>query len=270
MLNELKKRRMLLVWDNFESVRSMPDTGRATPPLDEEECAALREFLVEVAAGDGSSVLITSRTTEDWLGDVRRIQVGGLLAHEAAEYADVLLAPSSSSGAARRAPTSAAPGAVRRSAPTTETQKFCGSRSSRPAGTHATRPAGAASLIQDRNSTVLPLPGGADTTVTRAGALSRSNSSGRATTPPAPGPATGSPTASASPGLTATMISSALDGLKAAEGNGGLTGAVSGSGRVTGDIGTRLRCGGTRTGCLGSALMTVAPAARPAAGGGPR
>ena len=270
VLNELKKRRMLLVWDNFESVRSMPDTGRATPPLDEEECAALREFLVEVAAGDGSSVLITSRTTEDWLGDVRRIQVGGLLAHEAAEYADVLLAPSSSSGAARRAPTSAAPGAVRRSAPTTETQKFCGSRSSRPAGTHATRPAGAASLIQDRNSTVLPLPGGADTTVTRAGALSRSNSSGRATTPPAPGPATGSPTASASPGLTATMISSALDGLKAAEGNGGLTGAVSGSGRVTGDIGTRLRCGGTRTGCLGSALMTVAPAARPAAGGGPR
>jgi hypothetical protein len=56
-------------------------------------------------------------------------------------------------------------------------------RSSRPTGAHATRPAGAASLTQDRSSTVLPLPGGADTTVTRAGPSSRPNSPGR---PPRP------------------------------------------------------------------------------------
>ena len=54
----------------------------------------------------------------------------------------------------------------------------------RPAGTHAARSARPASLIQDRSRTVLPLPGGADTTVTRADAASRSNSPGRETTPP--------------------------------------------------------------------------------------
>src|SRR5262249_25034120 len=45
-----------------------------------------------------------------------------------------------------------------------------------------------AELIQDRNSTVFPLPGGADTTVTRA-APSRPNSRGRDTTLPATEPA---------------------------------------------------------------------------------
>ncbi len=92
VLDVLGKHHMLLVWDNFESVRSMPDPGRATPPLDEEACAGLREFLEAVAAGQ-SAVLITSRTAEHWLGDIRRITIGGLAAHEAAEYAGVLLAP---------------------------------------------------------------------------------------------------------------------------------------------------------------------------------
>ena len=31
--------RVLLVWDNFESVREMPDPAGATPPLDEAGCA---------------------------------------------------------------------------------------------------------------------------------------------------------------------------------------------------------------------------------------
>jgi len=93
VLDALAKHRMLLVWDNFESVRSMPDPGRATPPLDEAGCAQLREFLSAVAAGGRSAVLVTSRTAEDWLGDLRRVTVGGLAAHEAAEYAGILLAP---------------------------------------------------------------------------------------------------------------------------------------------------------------------------------
>jgi CHAT domain len=93
VLDALAEHRMLLVWDNFESVRSMPDPGRAAPPLDEAGCDELREFLAAVAAGGTSAVLVTSRTAEDWLGAVRRITVGGLAAHEAAEYAGILLAP---------------------------------------------------------------------------------------------------------------------------------------------------------------------------------
>ena len=93
VLDALARHRILLVWDNFESVRSMPDPGRATRPLDEAGCAGLREFLATVAAGGQSSVLVTSRTAEDWLGNVRRVRVGGLAAHEAAEYAGLLLTP---------------------------------------------------------------------------------------------------------------------------------------------------------------------------------
>jgi len=93
VLDALAKHRMLLVWDNFESVRSMPDPGHATPPLDDAGCTGLREFLAAVATHGHSAVLVTSRTAEDWLGDIRRLRVGGLAAHEAAQYADILLAP---------------------------------------------------------------------------------------------------------------------------------------------------------------------------------
>jgi tetratricopeptide (TPR) repeat protein len=89
----LAERRMLLIWDNFEAVHSMPDPAGATEPLDEPGRAQLREFLARLAARGRSAVLITSRTPEHWLGGVRRIEVGGLAGHEAAEYADDLLAP---------------------------------------------------------------------------------------------------------------------------------------------------------------------------------
>ena len=74
----LAKRRLLLIWDNFESVHTMPDPTGATPPLDDDERAELRAFLDRVAAGAVSAVIITSRTPEEWLGDVRRIKVRGL------------------------------------------------------------------------------------------------------------------------------------------------------------------------------------------------
>jgi hypothetical protein len=89
----LAERRMLLIWDNFEAVRSMPDSAGATEPLDEAGCTELREFLEDLTPHEGSAVLITSRTPEEWLGGVRRVLVGGLAAHEAAEYAGDLLAP---------------------------------------------------------------------------------------------------------------------------------------------------------------------------------
>ena len=85
--------RVLLVWDNFESVREMPDPAGATPPLDEAGCVQLRKFLEWVRDHSRSTVIITSRAQEGWLGQVRRIGVGGLNRAEAAQYAGHLLAP---------------------------------------------------------------------------------------------------------------------------------------------------------------------------------
>jgi tetratricopeptide (TPR) repeat protein len=89
----LAQYRCLLVWDNFESVAEMPDPAGATPPLDEPGRVQLREFLHWVRDHSQSTVIITSRAREDWLGDVRRIGVGGLNRAETAEYAGLLLAP---------------------------------------------------------------------------------------------------------------------------------------------------------------------------------
>jgi tetratricopeptide (TPR) repeat protein len=96
-LEEVKKvlaeHRALLVWDNFESVAELPDPARATPPLDEAGRTALREFLDWIREHSRSVVIITSRATEAWLGQARRIGVGGLNRAEAAQYAKYLLEP---------------------------------------------------------------------------------------------------------------------------------------------------------------------------------
>ena len=89
----LAQYRVLLVWDNFESVREMPDPAGATPPLDEVASSALKGFLEWVRDHSSSVVLITSRAQEPWLGQVRRIGVGGLNRAEAAQYAGHLLEP---------------------------------------------------------------------------------------------------------------------------------------------------------------------------------
>ncbi|MFZ4269440.1 tetratricopeptide repeat protein [Streptomyces arboris] len=99
----LTTRRLLLIWDNFESVREMPDPGRATPPLPQHEQDRMRDFLTRVAAGSGSAVVITSRTPETWLGpDVRRIPLGGLTGKDATAYADQILAPYPAAGPHRQ------------------------------------------------------------------------------------------------------------------------------------------------------------------------
>jgi hypothetical protein len=67
-----------------------------------------------------------------------------------------VIAHPSRSGAAVSSRTSADPGAVPRSAATTASHNRCGSRSSRPTGTHAARSARPAAPIHDRSSTVLP------------------------------------------------------------------------------------------------------------------
>ncbi|WP_161965261.1 CHAT domain-containing tetratricopeptide repeat protein [Ornithinimicrobium cerasi] len=91
----LAENRVLLVWDNFESVHSMPDPHEATPPLPQEEKERLADFLDQVTTGNGRSmVIVTSRTAEDWLPPgLVRLVVGGLGTEEAIEYANNLLAP---------------------------------------------------------------------------------------------------------------------------------------------------------------------------------
>jgi hypothetical protein len=95
----LRERRMLLVWDNFESVHTLPDPTGATPPLDEAEQQRMRDLLVALARRDdtGSAgktrVIITSRTQEAWLGDVRRVALRGLTRAEAAIMAEDVLQP---------------------------------------------------------------------------------------------------------------------------------------------------------------------------------
>src|SRR5262249_58040608 len=88
----LAERRLLLVWDNVETVHAMPDPSGATPPLDAAERAELVDFLTRVAADGASTVLLTSRSPEPWLGQpVRRIEGGGPAAHHAAADPEDLL-----------------------------------------------------------------------------------------------------------------------------------------------------------------------------------
>jgi hypothetical protein len=94
IIEVLRERHMLLIWDNFETVRELPDVTGATPPLDAAQQERMRNFLAELAREGGKSgVIITSRTPENWLGEVRRHELGGLVLGEAAEMAEDVLRP---------------------------------------------------------------------------------------------------------------------------------------------------------------------------------
>jgi CHAT domain len=100
----LRTHRALLIWDNFESIRSLPDHSAAAEPLDEPGRAALRGFLQDIAADSRSMILITSRSEEQWLDEPRplaHIQVPGLTPEEAAVFASELLAPHPAAGERR-------------------------------------------------------------------------------------------------------------------------------------------------------------------------
>jgi hypothetical protein len=102
ILEFMRQVRALLVWDNFETVRSMPDPTGATPPLDETEQEEIRDFLAEVARIAKGGTMITTRSPEEWLGDVHRLEVEGLDRGDAVQYADVLLAPYPAAQARRK------------------------------------------------------------------------------------------------------------------------------------------------------------------------
>jgi tetratricopeptide (TPR) repeat protein len=94
LLKVLRERRMLLLWDNFESVFTLPDPTGATPPLDAAEQQRMQKFLTALARDGGKSrVIITSRTREGWVGDVRRVELRGLTPAEAALMAEDVLQP---------------------------------------------------------------------------------------------------------------------------------------------------------------------------------
>ena len=93
ILKVLCEHRMLLIWDNFETLHDLPDPTGATPPLDAAEQRRIQEFLHIVAREGKSGVIITSRTKETWLGEVRRVELGGLTPPEAAEMAEDVLQP---------------------------------------------------------------------------------------------------------------------------------------------------------------------------------
>jgi hypothetical protein len=94
MRETLDTHQMMLIWDNFQYVKSMADPTSEHGQLDEIGCRELRQFLTRLSGRQrGSSVLVMSRTSETWLGDVRGIRLEGLRPDEAAEYARDLLAP---------------------------------------------------------------------------------------------------------------------------------------------------------------------------------
>ena len=81
----LRADRVLVVWDNFESVRGIPGTP-VEANLSAEDQVILRTLLRRLRGGK-SKVLITSRSTEDWLGDARlTVGLGGLEGEECWEY----------------------------------------------------------------------------------------------------------------------------------------------------------------------------------------
>jgi hypothetical protein len=94
VLAGLRRQRMLLIWDNFETVHSSSRPDQATPPLGREECEEVRSFLAEVAHEARGGILITSRSREEWLGgpEIHRLELGGLSREDTHMMVDLLLA----------------------------------------------------------------------------------------------------------------------------------------------------------------------------------
>jgi tetratricopeptide (TPR) repeat protein len=83
LADALKPRRFLIVWDNFES---------AADNLTNQDRTELAQFL-DAIRGTRSKVIMTSRSSEEWLGPSERFEVklGGLDGNERWEYCEVIL-----------------------------------------------------------------------------------------------------------------------------------------------------------------------------------
>jgi tetratricopeptide (TPR) repeat protein len=91
LVQALREKAFLIVWDNFESVRGIPEAG-IWPTLSTADQDLLSELLSELRAAP-TKVLITSRSQEDWLSpaDCFRVQLRGLRREEVWDYAAQIL-----------------------------------------------------------------------------------------------------------------------------------------------------------------------------------
>jgi tetratricopeptide (TPR) repeat protein len=71
-----REKRIVIVWDNFESVRGIAGTA-VTANLSADDANHLRDFLAKLRGG-ATKVLITSRSPEEWLGPTNRGKPIGL------------------------------------------------------------------------------------------------------------------------------------------------------------------------------------------------
>ena len=98
----LAERACLLVWDNFESVYTMPRSSEAPGLLQTQHREALRGFAKWLVDESASTVVIASRTPEEWLGTASRIEVTGLQPDESNELVTHVLAGERRASAARK------------------------------------------------------------------------------------------------------------------------------------------------------------------------
>ena len=103
VLAAVSERRMLLVLDNFESVHSLSNSIHGSPP-DGRWREAMHALVTTLARSGSSTLIMTSRSQENWLGDVGRIASRGLTPIEAAEMADDILGAKPCSRARREEP----------------------------------------------------------------------------------------------------------------------------------------------------------------------
>lgn len=91
LVEVFRKRRFVLVWDNFESATGVPGTTLAAS-LPEPDRQKLRDLLGALRGG-ASKVVITSRSPETWLGSDRcfPLGLGGLQGEERWEYCATIL-----------------------------------------------------------------------------------------------------------------------------------------------------------------------------------
>ena len=92
LANVFAEKRFVIVWDNFEVAKGIPNTA-VTANLSEDDCNLLKRFLDKLRGG-ASKVVITSRSPEDWLGGPERrfrVRLGGLDGEERWEYCAAVL-----------------------------------------------------------------------------------------------------------------------------------------------------------------------------------
>jgi tetratricopeptide (TPR) repeat protein len=87
----LSQHRFLIVWDNFESAAGIAGTA-VSANMPQEDLSLLAKFLDGLQRGK-TKVVITSRSTEEWLGPQRRflLPLGGMDHEERWEYCDAVL-----------------------------------------------------------------------------------------------------------------------------------------------------------------------------------